>query len=784
MSDFIYAWGQFIDHDLDLTPDGGASDPIAVPTGDPQFDPTGTGTQTLPFTRSLTDPATGTSTSNPLNQPTVVTSFLDGSMIYGSDPTTAAALRTFVGGQLKTSPGDLLPLNTANLPMEDDGPFAEQDLFMAGDVRANENIDLTAIQTLLVREHNRQAEILAQANPTWTDEQLYQGARQIVIAEIQSITFNEYLPALLGAGAIAPYSGYDPTVNPSIAAEFSEAAFRFGHSQVNENVQFLNNDGSNFAFSYSLPDGTQVSVNTPSDIFFGNTGMPLGDATSNPYVLEAPGVEDSLLKYLATDVAQTVDPQMVDSIRNVLFGAPGSGAGGQDLFALDIQRGRDVGLPTYNETRVAYGLPAVTSFSQITSNPTLQSELQSLYGTVDNVELIVGGLAEDHVPGSSLGPTFQAIIADQFERTRDGDRLWYQNTFSGSALQAINNTTLADIIKANSTVTNLQSNVFFFDASATPVVKASSVVPTFTVGTAPIAVDPFVMVFDTQNLTGATVAIANYLAGDEFAISQPLPAGISLTSNAAGVLTLSGGASAASYQAALQSVTFSTSSTSAAQRTVAFTVTDGSLTSAVSSKSISVVALPADPWQNPVNPLDVDANGAVTPLDALAVINYLNATGEGTLPASFSGSYYYDVNGDDAATPLDALAVINYLNAQAAGQPAGAAAVSTATPGIAGPAVVDNALALGIAFGVILQPPGGTVAAGFATVPAAPAAMAPAGDNPPASFAGPAICALLAARSRRCRISQRPSRRPPRIGRASDQPAGTEVIRPGGCDTM
>ena len=290
-------------------------------------------------------------------------------------------------------------------------------------------------------------------------------------------------------------------------------------------------------------------------------------------------------------------------------------------------------------------------------------------------------------------------------------------------------------------MTNLQSNVFFFDASATPVVKASSVVPTFTVGTAPIAVDPFVMVFDSQNLAGATVAVANYLAGDEFAISEPLPAGISLTSNAAGVLTLTGGASAASYQAALQSVTFSTSSSSTAQRTVAFTVTDGSLTSAVSSKSISVVALPTDPWQNPVNPLDVDANGAVTPLDALAVINYLNATGEGTLPASFSGSYYYDVNGDDAATPLDALAVINYLNAQAASQPAGAAAaVSTATLGIAEPAVVDNALALGIAFGAILQPPGGTVAAGLAAVPAAPAAMAPAGDNPPASFAGSAIC--------------------------------------------
>jgi hypothetical protein len=156
---------------------------------------------------------------------------------------------------------------------------------------------------------------------------------------------------------------------------------------------------------------------------------------------------------------------MVDSVRNILFGAPGSGAGGQDLFALDIQRGRDVGLPTYNAARLAYGLSAVTSFDQITSDPTLKAELKQVYGTVDQVELFVGGLAEDHAPGSSMGPTFQAIIANQFERVRDGDRMWYQNIFSGASLRGIQNTSLADIIARDTNVTNLQSNVFVFDAS-------------------------------------------------------------------------------------------------------------------------------------------------------------------------------------------------------------------------------------------------------------------------------------------------------------------------------
>ena len=456
LSAFIYAWGQFVDHDLDLTPDGGASAPISVPSNDPVF----SGISSLPFTRSVTDPSTGT--SNPLNQITAVTSFLDGSMVYGSDPVRAAALRTFVGGLLKTSSGNLLPFNTAGLNNANNGPFPNQDMFLAGDIRANENIELTSLQILFMREHNRQAGILAKQHPTWTDEQLYQGARQIVIAEIQAITFNEYLLALLGFGAITPYTGYNASVNPGIAPEFSEAAFRFGHSQLDNDVAFMNNDGTPFSFTFTLRDGTTVPINTPADIASGNTGMSLVEAFFDPYVLEQPGVEGAILKYLSSDVAQAVDTQMVDSVRNILFGDPASGAGGQDLFALDVQRGRDVGLPTYNAARVAYGLPAVTKFSQITSDPALAAKLQSIYGDVNNVELFVGGLAEDHAKGSSVGPTFQAIIANQFERIRDGDRFWYQNIFSGLQLRAIQNTQLSDIIRANTNTTNIQNNVFVF----------------------------------------------------------------------------------------------------------------------------------------------------------------------------------------------------------------------------------------------------------------------------------------------------------------------------------
>src|SRR5262249_37804958 len=58
------------------------------------------------------------------------------------------------------------------------------------------------------------------------------------------------------------------------------------------------------------------------------------------------------------------------------------------------------------------------------------------------------------------------IIADQFERVRDGDRLWFERIFSGRDLRNIENTTLADIIIRNSNVRNLQENVFFFRTGA------------------------------------------------------------------------------------------------------------------------------------------------------------------------------------------------------------------------------------------------------------------------------------------------------------------------------
>jgi hypothetical protein len=422
MSAMVYAWGQFIDHDLDLTASGTGAFNIPVPTGDPFFDPAGTGTQVIPLTRSEFDPKTGTATANPRQQVNTITAWLDGSMIYGSDAATAASLRTGQGGKLKTSAGNLLPTDAAGN-------------FLAGDTRADENPELTSLQTLFVREHNRVAAQIAQANPGLSDEQVYQKARAIVIAEVQAITYNEWLPTLLG-GPIAPYRGYNPRVNPSIANEFAAAAFRFGHSIVGDDIEFLGNDGR--------PTAPEVS---------------LADAFFNPSIVQEHNI-DPILKYLASDPSQELDMKVVDGLRNFLFGQPG--AGGLDLASLNIQRGRDHGLADYNTTRAAYGLPKVTDFAQITANKDLQAKLKSLYGSVNNIDLWVGVLAEDHVRGGSVGPTLRAIITDQFTRLRDGDRFWYERTFSGAQLDQLEHTRLSDVIRRNTNVTTVQPNAFVF----------------------------------------------------------------------------------------------------------------------------------------------------------------------------------------------------------------------------------------------------------------------------------------------------------------------------------
>ncbi|HZY84594.1 MAG TPA: peroxidase family protein, partial [Gemmataceae bacterium] len=301
LSDYAYAFGQFIDHDMDLTLDNSGTAfnipadtrTFTLPDGTKVTDPMGV----EPFTRSQFDPKTGMSKSNPRQQINLDTSFLDLSQVYGSTDAVSSILRTHSGGQLRSSPGGFLPRESDFTAAElatlnhDEGGIAndaqqvpDSQLFVAGDKRVNENVELTSQQTLFMRNHNRLAAQLQANHPGWTDEQLFQEARKINIAEYQNIVFNGYVPSIIGTNGLAAYSGYKPGVDAAISTEFSTVGFRFGHTLLSNGVGRLNNDGTpitdvnpngstvNLAIDFFRPDllnNNHVTVNLLDR--FGNT---------------------------------------------------------------------------------------------------------------------------------------------------------------------------------------------------------------------------------------------------------------------------------------------------------------------------------------------------------------------------------------------------------------------------------------------------------------------------------------------------------------------------------
>ncbi len=418
LSDMFWLWGQFLDHDITLGPDKkGDHANIDIPTGDRFFDPRGTGTQTMKFERTAgtTDETGKTVYKN------AITSYIDGSNIYGSNKETADKLRSFEDGKLIASDSNLLPEN-------------DKGHFLSGDVRVNENLGLTSMHTLWMREHNRLADKIGARHPRWTDEKIFQEARKEVIAEMQAITFNEFVPQLLGNNTIERYKGYDSKVTAQISNSFSTAAYRLGHTMISPNIHRLSENGEVIA----------------------EGNLQLRDAFFQPQKLKETGI-DPILRGFASHTAQAVDPMLIDDLRNFLFGPPG--AGGFDLAALNIQRGRDHNLASFNDSREALGLSRIDSFDDPIWKDDFGEKLAKVYNSPDEVDLWVGGLAEKESGDSLVGDTFTLIMKDQFERLRDGDRFWYQNQFSRSKIRRLNKLKLSDIIKQNTDIRNIQDDV-------------------------------------------------------------------------------------------------------------------------------------------------------------------------------------------------------------------------------------------------------------------------------------------------------------------------------------
>ncbi|KAI8917755.1 heme peroxidase [Powellomyces hirtus] len=442
ISHMLAFWGQFMAHDM-IHVENNASErfDIPIPAGDPVYDPGASGQVTMKFTRikHAIDPIT-----NERQFHNHQTGWIDASQVYGAEEDRLVMLRTFSGGLMRTYKNNLLPLRPENTP--DIMLGLKPRTFLSGDLRANENPALLSIQTLFLREHNRRAAHYAKLHPNATDEDLFQMTRMWVIACVQKITYTEYLPRLLGQ-QLPPYKGYNASVDPAIDVLFIAASFRYGHSAISSIIPRLDDKWA------PHPKGHLI----------------LRDAITNPTSVLEDGIEP-ILRGLVTQLEQSSDVVLVDDLRNFMPGPP-FGLSPQlffDLAAFNIQRGRDFGLPSYNECRKSFGIPKVYAFADITSDETLQKALFDGYnGNIEDIEPYVGGLAED-VSNGLLGPLFKASITDQFTRLRDGDAYWYEipGVLNTRDFEDLGNVSLSQIILWNTNIVAFPESSFTYaDAS-------------------------------------------------------------------------------------------------------------------------------------------------------------------------------------------------------------------------------------------------------------------------------------------------------------------------------
>ncbi|XP_017058583.1 uncharacterized protein LOC108099526 [Drosophila ficusphila] len=455
----IAQWGQMLDHDMTSTAQprsingsipsccGGkdfhpACFPIKVPLDDPWLAPLKV--RCLEFLRSA--PAQRRdcvlSWREQTNQ---VTSYIDASPIYSNSAKSSDNARVFRHGLLVYGRGD---------PAEDvcqRGAIATK-CIRSGDGRSGEQPGLLAMHHVWVGEHNRIAMELSELNPHWSDEKVYQETRRIVGAMFQHITFREFLPVILGREVaklfdleLMPsgyYERYSSKVNPTVANAFAAAAFRFGHSLVQN--------------SYTRCDRHHNVINNNVSL---HEEFQRGDIGSA-------GSLHRLLRGLASQRALKRDEFITPELTNHLFQTPGFPFG-LDLAAINIQRGRDHGIAPYTAWRVPCGLSPILSWDDFANvvGPESAKRIGHAYRSVHDIDLFVGGIAERPVVGGLVGPTFACIIAQQFSNARRGDRFWYENggfesSFTPAQLHSLRRVSLAQVLCRTVGGGTLQPHIF------------------------------------------------------------------------------------------------------------------------------------------------------------------------------------------------------------------------------------------------------------------------------------------------------------------------------------
>ncbi|XP_060078550.1 peroxidase-like [Ylistrum balloti] len=466
----IMQFGQFIEHDVISTPmisgtDGAdimccegapnvtamrsACFPISIPPADGRFTES-----CMTFVRSTPGLKLNCDMGirSPMNQ---ASAFMDGSQIYGTSEDETKGLRSFLGGMLKMTTLGLPPPSDEEMCIKEaPGDYC----MLAGDFRVNHVPGLTVLHTTFLREHNRIATHLTRINPGWNDERAFQETRKIIIGMLQHMVYNELLPSILNEDHLIRYNirssprgfsaAYDPDTDASIMMGFSAAAMRFPHTRIPD-VQGMVDD----SFSSQRNNFIFATFDKPRFILE-RMGQALNDFAR--WLISFPVMED--------------DRFVEDGVRDFLF--LDNRGHSFDLVALNIQRARDQGIPTYNEWRKLCGLVPATFFTSgpgglVDHEPESVRLLSTVYSDVDDIDLFTGGLSEITLPGAATGPTFACIIATQFRSLKVGDRFWYENMhpitgFTEEQLNEIKKIRLSRVMCDNLDVPFIQPNVFRF----------------------------------------------------------------------------------------------------------------------------------------------------------------------------------------------------------------------------------------------------------------------------------------------------------------------------------
>jgi peroxidase len=468
------AYGQFLDHDISLTPqsqgtngelleccpvnpdDPASCDPVIIEQDDPFFRQVNVTCLT-----NVRSAMCSSCTLGPRQQTNQVTAYIDASHIYGLNTNQSRGLRTNDGtGTLRSvrnqDAGDLLP--ASDNPEDDFCSFQDENLncFQTGDQRANQHPALTSLHTIFLREHNRIARRLREINPRWDGETIYQEARKIVGAEMQFITYNEYLPLVLGPERMEwfdltvrrgnQYTEYDNTVEATLANEFSTAAFRFGHSMING--FFQDSRGS-------------------------NRGNYLREIFNFPFGLYS-GQMEGIVSGLTDSPAQKFDRYMVRDVTNHLYQNRGENSG-LDLASLNLMRGRDHGIPGYTTLVEFCGGPQIRTWRDLDRlfQRGLRTRFENLYERVEDIDLFSGGLAERPNQGAVVGPTFTCILGMQFYHLKYGDRFYFEHgsqvgSFTPAQLREIKKMNLGKIICNNARIREITANTFLYPGNRNP----------------------------------------------------------------------------------------------------------------------------------------------------------------------------------------------------------------------------------------------------------------------------------------------------------------------------